>query len=137
MSIEKIETNVVSSSDEETSVRAFVSSAEVLNSIVVELGTVFRTHALSHGIKVLRGTKGTHPNMIHAVEIVVGLWEEISQDEGRRKNIMERYIQRYLARMNKERPDVVIKSAALAQTAVNPAAVQTVASTQSLAGEVS
>lgn len=136
MSIEKIETNVVSSSDEETSVRAFVCSAEVLNSIVVELGTVFRTHALSHGIKVLRGTKGTHPNMIHAVEMVVGLWEEISQDEGRRKNIMERYIQRYLARMNKERPDVVIKSAAPAQTE-NPAVVQAAASTPSLAGELS
>jgi hypothetical protein len=42
MSIEKIETNVVSSSGEETSVRAFVPSAEVLNSIVIELGTVFR-----------------------------------------------------------------------------------------------
>ena len=133
MSIEKIETNVVSSSDEETIVRAFVPSAEVLNSIVVELGTVFRTHALSHGIKVLRGTKGTHPNMIHAVEMVVGLWEELSQDEGRRKNIMERYIQRYLIRMNKERPDVVIKSVALAQAA----AVQAVVSTPSLAGEVS
>jgi hypothetical protein len=135
MSIEKIETNVVSSSDEETSMRAFVPSAEVLNSIVIELGTVFRTHAPSHGIKVLRGTKGTHPNMIHAVEMVVGLWEEISQDEGRRKNVMERYIQRYLARMNKERPDVVIKSPASAQ-ALKPAAVQAVVSTPSLAGQV-
>jgi hypothetical protein len=135
MSIEKIETNVVSSSGEETSVRAFVPSAEVLNSIVIELGTVFRTHAPSHGVKVLRGTKGTHPNMIHAVEMVVGLWEEISQDEGRRKNVMDRYIQRYLARMNKERPDVVIKSSAPAQ-AVKPAAVQAVVSTSSLAGKV-
>ena len=79
MSSEKNNINLVSSSDEETSVRAFVPSAEVLNSIVIELGTVFRTHAPAHGIKILRGTKGTHPNMIHAVEMVVGLWEEISQ----------------------------------------------------------
>jgi hypothetical protein len=135
MSIEKSKTNVVSSSDEETSVRAFVPSAEVFNSIVVELGTVFRTYAPSHGIKVLRGTKGTHPNMIHAVEMVVGLWEEISQDEGRRKNVMDRYIQLYLAKMKKERPDVVMKSPASAQAA-KPDAVHAVASTPSLAGEV-
>ncbi len=114
MSNEKNEVNGVSSSDEETSVRAFVSSAEVLNNIVVELGTVFRKHAPAHSVKVLRGTKGTHPNLIHAVEMVVGLWKEISQDEGHRKNVMDRYIQRYLTRMGKERHDVVIKSLASA-----------------------
>src|SRR4030067_762702 len=123
MSSEKNNINLVSSSDEETSVRAFVPSAEVLNSIVIELGTVFRTHAPAHGIKILRGTKGTHPNMIHAVEMVVGLWKEISQDERCRKKVMDRYIRRYLARMNKDRSDVVIKSPASA-LADNPAAVQ-------------
>lgn len=136
MSIEKDESNVVSSSDGETSVRAFVPSAEVLNNIVVELGTVFRTHAPLNSVKVLRGTKGTHPNMIHAVEMVVGLWEEISQDEGRSKNVMDRYIQRYLARMGKERPDVVIKSAGLAQ-AEKAVAVQAAVSASSPAGQVS
>jgi hypothetical protein len=123
MNNEKYEANVVCSGDEETSVRAFVPSAEVLNNIVVELGTVFRIHAPAHGVKVLRGTKGTHPNMIHAVEMVVGLWEEISQDEERKKNVMDRYIERYLTRMGKERPDVVIKSPASAQ-AEKPVAVQ-------------
>lgn len=123
MSSEKNDINIVSSSDEETSVRAFVPSAEVLNSIVIELGTVFRTHAPAHGIKILRGTKGTHPNMIHAVEMVVGLWEEISQDGGCKKNVIDRYIQRYLAKMNRDRSDVVIKSPASA-LADNPAAVQ-------------
>ncbi len=136
MSNEKNKVNIVSSSDEETSVRAFVPSAEVLNNIVVELGTVFRTHAPEHSIRVLRGTKGTHPNMIHAVEIVVGLWEEISQDEGRRKNAMDRYIQRYLTRMGKERPDVVIGSPALAQPE-KPVAVQAVVETPALVGKVS
>jgi hypothetical protein len=84
----------------------------------------------------LRGTKGTHPNMIHAVEIVVGLWEEISQDEGYRKNVMERYIQRYLARMSKERPDVMIKPPASVQ-AEKSAAVQAAVSAPLPAAEVS
>jgi hypothetical protein len=136
MSIEKDESNVAGSSDEETSLRAFVPSAEVLNNIVVELGTVFRKHAPAHSVKVLRGTKGTHPNMIHAVEMVVGLWEEISQDEGRRKNIMDRYIQRYLARVGKERPDFMIKSAVLAQ-AEKLDAVQAAVSAPSSPGQVS
>ncbi|MDP2767647.1 MAG: hypothetical protein Q8O41_09400 [Candidatus Methanoperedens sp.] len=137
MSNEKNEVNVVSSSDEETSVRAFVPSAEVLNNIVVELGTVFRTHAPEHSIKVLRGTKGTHPNMIHAVDMVVGLWEEISQDERRRKNVMDRYIHRYLTRMGKERPDVVIKSPAPSQAGKTAAGQAAVVSIPSPAGEVS
>lgn len=136
MSNEKNEVNVVSSSDEETSVRAFVPSAEVLNNIVVELGTVFRTHAPEHSIKVLRGTKGTHPNMIHAVEMVVGLWEEISQDEGRKKNVMDRYIQRYITRMGTERPDIVIGSPALSQSE-KPVVVQAVVETPAPVGKVS
>jgi hypothetical protein len=120
MSNEKNEINIVSSSDEETSVRAFVPSAEVLNNIVVELGTVFRTHAPSHGVKVLRGTKGTHPNMIHAVEMVVEMWNEVSKDEEAKKNAMHEYMQRYLSKLRAERPDVVIKSPAAGQAAAVP-----------------
>lgn len=135
MSNEKNEINVASSSDEETSVRAFVPSAEVLNNIVVELGTVFRTHAPSHGVKVLRGTKGTHPNMIHAVEMVVEMWNEVSKDEEVKKNAMHKYMQRYLSKLRAERPDVVIKSPAQAE---KPAAGQAAAVPKPApAGEVS
>ncbi len=49
---------------------------------------------------------------------------------------MDRYIQRYLARMGKERPDVVIKSAALAQAEM-AVAVQAAVSAPSSAGQVS
>ncbi|MDP2767650.1 MAG: hypothetical protein Q8O41_09415 [Candidatus Methanoperedens sp.] len=57
-------------SADETCLRAFVSSSDRIFSLVKELGTVFRQKAPAHNVRILRGSKGSHPNSIHVIEML-------------------------------------------------------------------
>src|SRR5665811_1921115 len=66
---------------DETCIRAFVSSSDRIYSLVEELGVAFRQKAPEHKVRILRGSKGSHPNSIHVVEMLVRVWDTLALDK--------------------------------------------------------
>jgi hypothetical protein len=88
-------------SADETCIRAFVSSSDRIYTLVEELGIAFRQKAPDHNIRILRGSKGTHPNSIHVVEMLVRVWKD---------RILSDYADDYINRIKEKKPELVMRS---------------------------
>ncbi len=95
---------------DETCIRAFVSSSDRIYSLVEELGTIFRQKAPAHNIRVLRGSKGSHPNSIHAVEMLVRAWDTLARDKEWKNKILSDYADEYIERIKEKKPEFVMLS---------------------------
>ncbi len=95
---------------DETCIRAFVSSSDRIYSLVEELGTVFRQKAPAHNVRVLRGSKGSHPNSIHVVEMLVKVWDTLALDKEWKDRILSDYADDYIERIKEKKPELVMRS---------------------------
>jgi hypothetical protein len=95
---------------DETCIRAFVSSSDRIYSLVEELGTVFRQKAPAHNIRVLHGSKGSHPNSIHVVELLVKVWDTLALDKEWKDKILSDYADEYIEQIKENKPDWVMRS---------------------------
>jgi hypothetical protein len=95
---------------DETCIRAYVSSSERIYSLVEELGNVFRQKAPAHNIRVLHGSKGSHPNSIHVVEMLVKVWDTLALDKEWKHQILSDYADEYIERIKEKKPDWVMRS---------------------------
>jgi hypothetical protein len=96
-------------SADETCLRAFVSSSDRIYSLVEELGVAFRQKAPEHNIRILRGSKGTHPNSIHVVEMLVRVWDTLALDKEWKDKILSEYADEYIKRIKEKKPELVIR----------------------------
>jgi hypothetical protein len=96
-------------SADETCLRAFVSSSDRIYSLVEELGVAFRQKAPEHNIRVLRGSKGSHPNSIHVVEMLVRVWDTLAQDKEWKNRILSDYADDYIEQIKEKKPDLVMR----------------------------
>ncbi len=97
-------------SADETCLRAFVSSSDRIYSLVEELGTVFRQKAPAHNIRVLHGSKGSHPNSIHVIEMLVMVWDTLALDKEWKDKVLSDYADDYIERIKEKKPDWVTRS---------------------------
>ncbi len=95
---------------DETCIRAYVSSSERIYGLVEELGTVFRQKAPAHNVRVLHGSKGSHPNSIHVVEMLVKVWDSSALDKELKDKILSDYSDDYIERIKEKKPDWVMRS---------------------------
>ena len=95
---------------DETCIRAFVSSSDRIYSLVEELGIAFRQKAPEHNVRVLRGSKGSHPNSIHVVEMLVRVWDTLAQDKDWKDKILSDYADDYINRIKEKKPELVMRS---------------------------
>ncbi len=95
---------------DETCLRAFVSSSDRIYSLVEELGIAFRQKAPAHNVRVLRGSKGSHPNSIHVVEMLVRVWDTLALDEEWKDRVLSAYADDYIERIKENRPELVMQS---------------------------
>ena len=105
-------------SADETCIRAFVSSSDRIYSLVEELGTFFRQKAPEHNVRVLRGSKGSHPNSIHVVEMLVSVWDMLALDKEWKDRILSDYADEYIERIMEKRPELVMRSGQMRTQAV-------------------
>jgi hypothetical protein len=97
-------------SADETCLRAFVGSSDKIYSLVEELGTVFRQKAPEHNIRVLHGSKGSHPNSIHVVEMLVKVWDILALNKEWKDKILSDYADEYIEQIKEKKPDWVMRS---------------------------
>ena len=95
---------------DETCLRAFVSSSDRIYSLVEELGIAFRQKATENNIRILRGSKGTHPNSIHVVELLVSVWDKLALDKEWKDRILSEYADEYIERIKEKKPELVMRS---------------------------
>jgi hypothetical protein len=96
-------------SADETCIRAFVSSSDRIYSLVEELGVAFRQKAPEHNVRVLRGSKGSHPNSIHVVEMLVKVWDTLALDKEWKDRILSDYADDYINRIKEKKPELVMQ----------------------------
>src|SRR5574341_510226 len=89
-------------SADETCIRAFASSSDRIYSLVEELGIVFRQKAPAHNIRVLYGSKGSHPNSIHVVDMLVKVWDTLAMDREWKDRILSDYADEYIERIKEK-----------------------------------
>jgi len=106
-------------SADETCIRAFVSSSDRIYSLVEELGVAFRQKAPEHNIRVLRGSKGSHPNSIHVVEMLVRVWDTLAQDKEWKDRILSDYADDYIERIKEKKPELVMRNKQIPTPAVH------------------
>ncbi|HEX7576091.1 MAG TPA: hypothetical protein VF360_06900 [Candidatus Methanoperedens sp.] len=94
---------------DETCIRAFVSSSDRIYSLVEELGIAFRQKAPEHNVRILRGSKGSHPNSIHVVEMLVRVWDTLALDKEWKDKILSEYADDYIKRIKEKKPELVIR----------------------------
>lgn len=97
-------------SADETCIRAFVSSSDRIYTLVEELGVAFRQKAPAHNVRILRGSKGTHPNSIHVVEMLVRVWDTLALDKEWKDRILSDYADDYINRIKEKKPELVMRS---------------------------
>src|SRR5659263_406204 len=97
-------------SADETCLRAFVSSSDRIYSLVEELGIAFRQKAPAHNIRILRGSKGSHPNSIHVVEMLVRVWDTLALDKEWKDRILSEYSDDYIEQIKEKKPELVMRS---------------------------
>ena len=97
-------------SADETCIRAFVSSSDRIYSLVEELGTVFRQKAPARNIRVLHGSKGSHPNSIHVVDMLVKVWDTLAMDKEWKDKVLSDYADEYIERIKEKKPDWIMRS---------------------------
>jgi len=97
-------------SADETCIRAFVSSSDRIYTLVEELGIAFRQKAPDHNIRILRGSKGTHPNSIHVVEMLVRVWDTLALDKEWKDRILSDYADEYINRIKEKKSELVMRS---------------------------
>lgn len=96
-------------SADKTCIRAFVSSSDRIYSLVEELGIAFRQKAPEHNVRILRGSKGTHPNSIHVVEMLVNVWDTLALDKEWKDRILSDYADDYINRIKEKKPELVMR----------------------------
>jgi hypothetical protein len=96
-------------SADETCLRAFVSSSDRIYSLVEELGVAFRQKAPAHHVRILRGSKGTHPNSIHVVEMLIRVWDTLALDKEWKDRILSDYADDYINRIKETKPELVMR----------------------------
>jgi hypothetical protein len=96
-------------SADETCLRAFVSSSDRIYSLVEELGVAFRQKAPEHNVRILRGSKGTHPNSIHVVEMLVRVWDTLALDKEWKDRILSDYADDYIEQIKEKKPEFVMR----------------------------
>jgi len=94
---------------DETCIRAFVSSSDRIYSLVEELGVAFRQKAPEHNVRILRGSKGTHPNSIHVVEMLVRVWDTLALDKEWKDRILSDYADDYINWIKEKKPELVMQ----------------------------
>jgi hypothetical protein len=94
---------------DETCIRAFVSSSDRIYSLVEELGVAFRQKAPEHNVRILRGSKGSHPNSIHVVEMLVRVWDTLALDKEWKDRILSDYADDYIKRIKEKKPELVMQ----------------------------
>ena len=104
---------------DETCIRAFVSSSDRIYSIVEELGVAFRQKAPEHNVRVLRGSKGSHPNSIHVVEMLVRVWDTLALDKEWKDRILSDYADDYINRIKEKKPELVMRDQQMRNQAVH------------------
>jgi len=95
---------------DENCLRAFVSSSDRIYSLVEELGVAFRQKAPEHKVRILRGSKGSHPNSIHVVEMLVRVWDTLALDKEWKDRILSDYADDYINRIKEKKPELVMRS---------------------------
>src|SRR5665811_2590557 len=96
-------------STDETCIRAFVSSSDRIYSLVEELGIAFRQKAPEHNVRILRGSKGSHPNSIHVVEMLVRVWDTLALDKEWKDRILSDYADDYINWIKEKKPELVMQ----------------------------
>ena len=96
-------------SADETCLRAFVSSSDRIYSLVEELGLAFRQKAPEHNVRILRGSKGSHPNSIHVVEMLVRVWDTLALDKEWKDRILSDYADDYIEGIKEKKPELVMQ----------------------------
>ena len=94
---------------DETCIRAFVSSSDRIYSLVEELGVAFRQKAPEHKVRILRGSKGSHPNSIHVVEMLVRVWDTLALDKEWKDRILSDYADYYIEQIKEKKPELVMR----------------------------
>ena len=91
-----------------TNIKVLDSSRDRLFEITErEVRDVFKRHAADKNIKVLNGTKGTVPRIIHTVDMLFKLWDTL--DEGIKSRLIDDYVKEYTDYICSNRPDWIIK----------------------------
>ena len=104
---------------DETCIRAFVSSSDRIYSLVEELGVAFRQKAPEHKVRILRGSKGSHPNSIHVVEMLVRVWDTLALDKEWKDRILYDYADDYINRIKEKKPELVMQGQQMRTPAVH------------------
>jgi len=84
-----------------TTLRAFKVSRDAICEITNLLDQTFEQLAPQSHVKILSGVKGTQPNMTHALDFLIKVWEQVSSDEAVRTALLKEYVADYLQRIKK------------------------------------
>lgn len=91
-----------------TNIKVLDSSRDRLFELTIrEIRDSFKIHAADKNIKVLNGTRGTVPRIIHAVEMLLKLWDTL--DEETKSGIIDDYVKEYTDYICSNRPDWIRK----------------------------
>lgn len=87
-----------------TNIKVLDSSRDRLFEITErEVRDCFKRHAADKNIKVLNGTKGTVPRIIHTLEMLLNLWDTL--DERIKSRLIDDYVGEYTDYICSNRPD--------------------------------
>lgn len=84
-----------------TTLRAFKDTRNAISEITHLLDQTFEQLAPRSGVKILGGVKGTQPNMTHALDFLIKVWNHVSSDEAVRDILLKEYVADYLQRIKK------------------------------------
>lgn len=100
-----VESSVNKSRRHDVAVRVLEGSKNKVGILVSDLGTVFRQKAPGQGVRVLRGSKGSCPHEVHVVDLLLGIWDRLSQTK--KDTMMAEYMDGYIGRIKIDRPKVL------------------------------
>ncbi|MBE0522512.1 MAG: hypothetical protein IBX39_09650, partial [Candidatus Methanoperedenaceae archaeon] len=90
-----------------TNIKVLDSSRDRLFEITGrEVRGCFKKHASDKNIKVLNGTRGTVPRIMHTLEVLLNLWDTL--DEGVKSKIVDDYVREYTDYICSNRPEWMI-----------------------------
>lgn len=84
-----------------TTLRAFKDTHNAIGEITHLLDQTFEQLAPQCDVKILGGVKGTQPNMTHALDFLIKVWNQVSSDEAARDAFLKEYVADFLQRIKK------------------------------------
>jgi hypothetical protein len=88
-----------------TKVRVLEDSRDKVINLVRELGTVFRQKAPAQGVRVIYGSRGSHPHSVHVVDLLLGAWDRLPQTE--KDKMLAEYADGYISQIRMGRPNLL------------------------------